>query len=186
MSAACWKAKNEGHLICLLVVFDDFVAANAGWLRWVMLAGVVVALSRERRTRAELSEEDRVCIAVVVSESPWLKAWFTAWAIIFFVAAVYVTRGSIDLAEVFGFKFLVIGLLVVMGPVIVLNELQRYNDPGMVTSPDANRELIQNNGEPEVPQFAGAMAIRLALAGIALVLLLGSIAWLVIEELVRK
>lgn len=119
-----------GIVLSLFVVFDDFVAANASWLRWLALVGVVFAWSSVRQTRAELRAEGSERIASIVSDEPWLKAWLAFWACTFFGGAIYVTRESIRLEELFGFRVIVIAFLILMGPIIVLSEAQRFKELG--------------------------------------------------------
>ncbi|TWO69647.1 hypothetical protein FN976_17595 [Caenimonas sedimenti] len=113
-----------------LVLFDDFFAENAAWLRWVAFGGLLIAFAQESRSRAQLEFEGRARIDGVVNRSPWLRVWLAFWAVVFFGGAVYVTRNSVDVVQLLGFRFVLLGLIVLAGPLIVASEMQRFKELG--------------------------------------------------------
>ena len=117
-------------VFCLAVVFNDFLEANAGWLRWVAFVGMIVGALGESRSRSEMRAEASANLAHIVESAPWLKAWFGFWAATFFVGAVYVTRNSIDLFQLLGLRFLFLSFSVLIGPFLILNERRRFKELG--------------------------------------------------------
>ena len=120
-------------VLLLVVVFDDFVESNAGWLRWIFFAGMVFASFGQSRSRSELEREGRANLASLVESAPWLKVWFTVWGAVALFGAIYATRRDVDLFQLFGgIRFLVLSFAVLIGPVIVLNERRRFRELGEV------------------------------------------------------
>jgi hypothetical protein len=117
--------------LCLMLIFNDYLEQNAEWLRWIAFVGIVIAVAGERRSRSEIRAEASAGLTELVESAPWLKVWFSFWAFIFFAGAIYVTRNSIDLFNlVGGFRFLLLSLAVLVGPVVVLTQRRRFKELG--------------------------------------------------------
>lgn len=119
-----------GAVVLLLVMLDDFVATHASWLRWIAFVGVIIAAARESYSRSETEAEGRERIADVIASAPWLKVWFSMCAAAAVTLAIYVTRNSIDIVQLVGFKYLVIALVVVLGPLVFIMERERFSELG--------------------------------------------------------
>lgn len=118
-------------LLCLIFIFNDFLENNAEWLRWVAFAGVVIASLGQSRTRSEMRAEASADLSDLVESAPWLKIWLSIWAAVFFFGAIYVTRYSVDLLQVFGaFRFLIFSFAVLFGPIVVVIQRQRFKKLG--------------------------------------------------------
>jgi hypothetical protein len=117
-------------VLSLVVVFNDFLEANAGWLRWVAFLGMFVAALGEGRSRSEMRAEASANLADLAEAAPWLKAWFAFWAASFFIGAIYVTRNSIDVFDLFGLRFLVLSFAVLIGPIVILSERHHFQELG--------------------------------------------------------
>lgn len=124
-----WTWAFWATLVLLFVLFDDYLAENASWLRWPVLAAVVIAYAIEP-SRFENAEAGRENLRVLFDRTPWLKVWASVCAAICFGGAIYVTRSSIHLDDIFGFKIVVIALAVLIGPFVVANERRRYEKYG--------------------------------------------------------
>jgi hypothetical protein len=120
-------------VFCLILIFDDYVEKNAGWLRWIALFAVLAAMAGESRSRSEMRAESSVALAELIESAPWLKAWFAFWAIACFAGAIYATRNSIDLFSlVGGIRFLLLSFAVLVGPIVVLMQRRRFKELGKV------------------------------------------------------
>ena len=118
-------------VLCLMLVFNDYLEKNADWLRWIALLGVLIAIAAEGRSSSQIREEASSGVAALIASAPWLKAWFAFWAAVFFAGAVFVTRNSIDLFNIIGgVRFLLISLSVLVGPVVVLTQRRKFKELG--------------------------------------------------------
>lgn len=99
---------------------------------WIALCLVPVAAFFRAKAGLDLEaeEEGRSRLAEFVDEYPFLKFWFGACALVFFAGAIYVIRSNLDLFGTFGPMSLVIAFAVLLAPMLVLLEFERFKSYG--------------------------------------------------------
>ena len=112
------------------IVFDSFAERNAWWLRIVFMTAAMVGLAG--RSRFELASAGSERIADVVDEAPWVKAWVCIWALAIGVAAVYVTKRSIDLESLGIFRVMLIPFAIILAPFVIVNERRKFKELGEI------------------------------------------------------
>jgi hypothetical protein len=113
-------------VFAVALVFDDFIAANASWLRFILVPFIVTfSIQREHGASGFSYSLDELA-----DSYSWLTVWMGLCAIFFFVGAIYVTRSRIDLIEVIGFKVVVLSFIAFLGPFVILGERERYRNYG--------------------------------------------------------
>ncbi|MFC5498592.1 hypothetical protein ACFPOE_13680 [Caenimonas terrae] len=118
-------------VLLLVLVFGDFVEANAAWLRWVLFAGIVFASFGQGRSRSQMARDGNEDLASLVESAPWLKIWFSVWAAVALIGAIYVTRRDVDLFQlVGGIRFFILSFAILVGPALALNERRRFRELG--------------------------------------------------------
>jgi hypothetical protein len=116
--------------ILLSLVFSDFLEANAGWVRWLLLAGIVVASASGGRSRSKLRGIGRERMVQIFEATPWLKIWFSLCAIGSVGFAMYAVFNSVDVFRLFGLRFLVLSFVVLLGPFVFVSERERFRKLG--------------------------------------------------------
>ena len=119
-----------GTALFLVLVLSDFIEANAGWLRWVILASILIVQFRDGRPRSETLREGKSNLASLVESAPSLKAWFVFCAALALFGVYYTTHHSVDLVDIFSLRFIVLSFAVLIGPPIILMERNRYKELG--------------------------------------------------------
>ena len=114
-------------LLAATLVFDDFIAANAAWLRFILVPFIVTfAIQQERGVSGFSYSFDELA-----DSHPWLTAWMGLCAVFFFLGAIYVIRSHINLVEIMGFKVVVLSFITFSGPFVIVGERQRYKEYGV-------------------------------------------------------
>ena len=119
-----------GGLLLAFVVFDEFAEGNAWWLRFVVMTLAMIALAG--RSRLELADAGRSNLADLADNAPWLKVWVGICGVAIAIAAIYITKRSIDLSSFGFFGVILIPLAIMFGPFVVLNERRKFIELGEI------------------------------------------------------
>jgi hypothetical protein len=111
-----------------LVIFDSFAERNAWWVRLAFLTVAMFGLAG--RSRLELANAGQLTLADVAEDAPWLKLWVCVWAAAIAVAAIYITKNSIDISSLGFFRVMLIPLALVLAPFVILNERRKFKELG--------------------------------------------------------
>ena len=116
-----------GIILGGLVIFDEYVVENAEWLRWFAFAALIIASIVAGPPKYDAG---RSRLAATVEAAPWLKWWAGLCAIVCFGGAIYLLRSPYRLEDLFGSNILIIALILLVGPIVAVNERRRYQELG--------------------------------------------------------
>ena len=123
-----WVAASS-LLVAFVAASHVLTTDGLRWLKFLLLPFLLVA--RLWAPRQEIETEARE--NELADETPWIKWWAAGCAAMFFLGAIYVSRSPYRIEEEQIVDFIVISLVVVMGPLAYVGQRRRFRELGEQT-----------------------------------------------------
>jgi hypothetical protein len=113
-----------GVLLVSLIVLDGDISGHWSWAIWILLGTTAFALSYgQPRATFETSSER---INRIANTYPFVKLWLVICGLAIAATVVLVTNSTVRIEEIFGFRIVLIALLVVVGPIVWIAQRELY------------------------------------------------------------
>ena len=117
--------KSVAFVVALALVIGFFPwAVEHSWVRWPLLAAIVIAAAFEKRPRNPPDIEGWV------TAHPWVKVWLAICGLVIAALAYTTTHSSLRLEEMLGERSVMLLLLVTLGPLGAVGVWETYKSYG--------------------------------------------------------
>ena len=117
-----------GVLCASYIALDGAIFGRWSWPIWIALGTLVCLLSYDRRRPTLETASER--INRIANTYPFIKLWLATCGMVIAATVVLTTHFSVHLEQVFGFRIVLIALLVLLGPIIGVSQHELYVEYG--------------------------------------------------------